>query len=233
MRRKRPQAGQNGCVEQPTSLGEAGVALLPLPAHAQGEKIMQYPLTLSFKLIALAPQISVTDANGQLVYYVRQKLFKLKESVSVFADTQQTQTLYTINADRIIDFSARYNFADRQGIGVGAVKRRGMRSLWSSHYDIFDSDMSVMTIKEENPWVKVIDALVGEIPVVGMFTGYMFHPAYLVSRADGTLVMRLQKEPAFFESKFIVEQKTPLNEAEEQRVLLSLLMMVLLERSRG
>lgn len=194
---------------------------------------MQYPLTLSFKLIALAPQISVTDANGQLVYYVRQKLFKLKESVSVFADTQQTQTLYTINADRIIDFSARYNFADRQGIGVGAVKRRGMRSLWSSHYDIFDSDMSVMTIKEENPWVKVIDALVGEIPVVGMFTGYMFHPAYLVSRADGTLVMRLQKEPAFFESKFIVEQKTPLNEAEEQRVLLSLLMMVLLERSRG
>ncbi len=194
---------------------------------------MQYPLTLSFKLIALAPQISVTDANGQLVYYVRQKLFKLKESVSVFADTQQTQTLYTINADRIIDFSARYNFADRQGIGVGAVKRRGMRSLWSSHYDIFDGDMSVMTIKEENPWVKVIDALVGEIPVVGMFTGYMFHPAYLVSRPDGTLVMRLQKEPAFFESKFIVEQKTPLNEAEEQRVLLSLLMMVLLERSRG
>jgi hypothetical protein len=233
MRRKRPQAGQNGCVEQPTSLGEAGVALLLLPAHEQGEKIMQYPLTLSFKLIALAPQISVTDANGQLVYYVRQKLFKLKESVSVFADTQQTQTLYTINADRIIDFSARYNFADRQGIGVGAVKRRGMRSLWSSHYDIFDGDMSVMTIKEENPWVKVIDALVGEIPVVGMFTGYMFHPAYLVSRPDGTLVMRLQKEPAFFESKFIVEQKTPLNEAEEQRVLLSLLMMVLLERSRG
>jgi hypothetical protein len=194
---------------------------------------MNYPLTLSFKLIALAPQISVTDASGQLVYYVRQKLFKLKESVGVFADTQQTQTLYTINADRIIDFSARYNFADRQGIGMGAVKRRGMRSLWSSHYDIFDGDMTTMTIKEENPWVKVVDGLVGEIPIVGMFTGYLFHPAYLVSRPDGTVVMRLQKEPAFFESKFIIEQKSPLSEAEEQRVLLSLLMMVLLERSRG
>jgi len=194
---------------------------------------MDYPLNLSFKIIALAPQLSVVDAHGNLIYYVRQKLLKIKEAVTVYADTQQTQPLYTINADRILDWSARYNFADMQGNNLGAVKRQGMKSLWKSHYDILDGDTPVMTIQEENPWVKIIDGLVGEIPIVGMFTGYLFHPAYLVSRPDGTVVMRLEKQAAFLEGKFVIESKMPLPEKEEQQVLLSLLMMLLLERSRG
>ena len=41
---------------------------------------MQYPLELSFKIIALAPQIYVKDARGQELLYVRQKLLKLKEA---------------------------------------------------------------------------------------------------------------------------------------------------------
>jgi len=194
---------------------------------------MDYPLDLSFKIIALAPQLSVTDAHGSVVMYVRQKLLKLKEAVTVYADTQQTQPLYTMNADRILDWSARYNFADMQGNNLGAVKRQGMKSLWKSHYDILDGDSVVMTIQEENPWVKVIDGLVGEIPIIGMFTGYLFHPAYLVARTDGTVVMRLEKKPAFLEGKFAIESKLPLPEREEKQALLSLLMMLLLERSRG
>src|SRR5687768_6852693 len=194
---------------------------------------MEYPLDLSFKIIALAPQLSVRDAHGSLVFYVRQKLLKIKEAVTVYADEQQTRPLYTMNADRILDWSARYNFADMQGNNLGAVKRQGMKSLWKSHYDILDGDTPVMTIQEENAWIKLIDGIVGEIPIVGMFTGYLFHPAYLVARLDGTVVMRLEKKPAFLEGKFTIGSKMPLPEKEEQQVLLSLLMMLLLERSRG
>jgi len=194
---------------------------------------MHYPLDLSFKVVALAPQLSVTDANGNLIFYVKQKLFKLKEAVTVFADAQQTQPLYTINADRVLDFSARYNFVDQRGTPLGAVKRHGMKSLWKARYDILDGDAVVMTIKEENPWVKVVDGFISQIPIVGMFSGYFLHPAFLFSRPDGTVVMRLQKKPAFFEGKFAVEKMTPLDETEEIQVLLSLLMMLLLERWRG
>jgi uncharacterized protein YxjI len=192
-----------------------------------------YPLTLSFKIVALAPQFSVTNANGQVIAYVKQKLFKLKEAVNVFGDERQTQPLYTINADRIIDFSARYHFADTQGNALGSVKRHGMKSLWKTHYEIMDGDVTVMSINEENPWIKVFDALFTEIPVIGMFSGYVFHPVYLVTRQDGAVVMRLEKQPAFFEGKFKVEKKATLGETEEQRVLLSLIMMLLLERTRG
>jgi uncharacterized protein YxjI len=194
---------------------------------------MQYPLHLSFKILSFASQMSVRDANDHLVFYVKQKLFKLKEAITVFADEAQTQPLYTMNADRILDISARYNFADMAGNHLGAVKRQGMRSLWKAHYDILDHDTPIMTINEEKGWVKVVDALVGEVPILGMFTGYMFHPAYLVTRLDGTVVMRLEKKPAFLEGKFDIESKMPLEPREEQMVLLSLLMMVILERGRG
>ncbi len=194
---------------------------------------MQYPLGLKFKIMALAPQISVTDASGQQVLYVKQKLFKLKEAVTVFADAAQTRPLYTINADRIIDFSAQYHFTDTAGMPLGSVKRDGMKSLWRSRYSVLNGSSPNLVIREENPWIKVIDGLVGQIPLVGMFSGYLLHPAYLVSRADSTGVMRLVKEPAFFEGKFRIEKLAELSSAEETRILLSLLMMVLLERSRG
>ena len=194
---------------------------------------MNYPLQLSFKILALARQLSVTDAGGNLVYYVKQKAFKLKEAVTVFADAAQTQPVYSINANKMLDFSARYTFTDQQGRVLGSVKRQGMKSLWKAHYDVLDGETPVMTIKEESPWTKVLDSLVGEIPILGMFTGYLFHPAYLVTRQNGVVVLRLEKQPAFFEGKFIVQKHAEMERAEEERAILSLLMMILLERHRG
>ena len=194
---------------------------------------MQYPLQLTFKFWALAPQISVNDAQGNLTFYVKQKLFKLKEAITIFADAEQTRPLYYIKADRIIDFSARYDFTDSNGTYIGAVKRRGLKSLWRARYDIFDGDTNTLNIQEKNPWVKIADALFAEIPVLGIFTGYVFNPVYLVSRADGTVVMRLEKIPSFLSRKFIIKPVDQFSDRQEQQILLSLIMMLLLERNRG
>ncbi|AFY45428.1 hypothetical protein [Nostoc sp. PCC 7107] len=194
---------------------------------------MQYPLELTFKFWALAPQISIVNAEGNLVFYVKQKLFKLKEAITIFANAEQTNPIYYIKADRIIDFSARYEFADTNGTYIGAVKRRGLKSLWRARYDIFDGDSTYLTIQEKNPWVKVADALFAEIPILGMFTGYVFNPVYLVSRADGTVVMRLEKIPTFLSRKFTIKAVDQMSDREEQQILLSLIMMLLLEKNRG
>lgn len=195
---------------------------------------MNYPITLTFKILALASQIYVTDASNQTLGYVKQKLLKLKEDINVFADENQTQILFNIKADRVLDFSARYNFTDSSGRFLGSIKRQGMRSLWKSHYQISDAnDQIVLDIHEESAWVKVIDALIGEIPIVGIFTGYLFNPAYIVSRPDQTAVARLQKQPAFLEGKFQLNALTQLAQSEEPIVLLGVLTMTLLERARG
>lgn len=194
---------------------------------------MQFPLTLSFKKIALAPQISVTDANGQMLFYVKQKLFKFKEAVTVFEDKSQTRPLYSIKADRIIDWSARYYFKDQLGNELGSVKRHGARSLWKSHYDIYEGDRVVAQIQEENAWTKIWDSLFGEIPIVGLFAGYVFNPVYLITRTDGTVIAKLKKQPAFLESKFTIEEVVDVSESSDIRTVLSIVMMTLLERARG
>jgi hypothetical protein len=192
-----------------------------------------YPLQLSFKLIAIAPQISVTDAGGRLLLYVKQKAFKLKEKVTVFADEAQTRPLYSIGADRIIDFSAQYDITTAAGGQIGAVKRRGVRSIWRAHYDVLRGGASALSIREANPWIKVLDHFAGELPVIGMLTGYLFNPAYVVTRPDGTVVLRVQKRPALWEGRFEVTKQAELSSQEEELALISVVMMLLLERTRG
>ncbi len=194
-----------------------------------------YPLKLSFKLLAFAPQVYVKDSTGAQILYVKQKLFKLKEAVNIYSNDSQSQQLYSINADRIIDFSAKYNFTDMQGSNLGAVKRQGMKSLWRATYQIMEDDTEFFTIQEENPWVKIGDAFLSEIPIVGIASAYLLNPAYLIKKS-GTdqVVMKLKKMPSFWGKEFEITKEDPsLQDREEQIILLSILMMVLLERQRG
>ncbi len=207
------------------TIGHPQLGLLPM---------LSFPLDLRFKIIAVAPQIWVRDSTGSLICYVRQKAFKLKEAVTIFGDEAQTRPLYKIAADRIIDLSATYHITDDAGRPIGAIQRQGMRSIWRAHYDIQRGGQLAFAIREENPWIKLIDGFVGEIPIVGMFSGYMFHPAYRISRGEGgEPVVRVVKKPALWEGRYEVERLGALSEDEERLVLLGTIMMLLLERTRG
>ena len=198
--------------------------------------MLKFPLELRFRNFALTRQIVVTDASGGEICFVKQKAFRLKESVALFRDSSQQTPLGSIEADRVIDWSARYTFTDTSGRPFGAVGRRGMRSLLRAHYDIFSDSTSnavSMTIQEESVMVRILDSFISQIPVLGMFSGYFLHPTYAVKRANGTLVARLRKRAAFLEGRFTLEREGELSGEEELEVMLSCLMMTLLERSRG
>ena len=194
---------------------------------------MNFPIRMTFKILALAPQISVTDATGRMVLYVRQKAFKLSESVTIFADAEQTRRIATIEADRVIDWSASYAIHDADGRLLGTVKRRGGRSLWRAHYEIESPDGSSMLVREANPWVKVVDGIFGEIPVIGLLAGYAFHPAYRLLDATGSELFRTTKQPALFEGVYEMQQFVSAAEDRERLAVLAMLMVVLLERARG
>jgi hypothetical protein len=165
---------------------------------------------------------------------VRQKLFKFVDEVDVYSDASRTRLLYKIKANQWIDFSATYTFSDSQGQELGRIARKGWASLWRSRYELFDErQQQDLLIREENPWAKVADALFGEIPLLGMFTGYVFNPSYLVSRPDGRAVLRLQKMPSLIGRRFQLQQLDSFEPGEETRSVLGLMMMILLERRRG
>lgn len=194
---------------------------------------MEYPLSVNFKLFTFATQIPVTDSTGLPVCYVRQAPLKLKESVQIFSDQDQSRLLCKIDADRVLDISANYAFAGPSGEKIGRLARHGMASLWRTNYEIFYGDAPVYQIREEDPWIKVFDGLMNMVPLLGIFSGYVFHPAYTVKTSDGRLVMRVQKKAAFLEGRFEITKHEELSQAEETHILYSLMMLLLLERNRG
>jgi hypothetical protein len=196
---------------------------------------LQYPLTLSFKILALASQATVTDPNGRTVLYTKQRLLKFKEHVEIWTDKSQGTRLAEIKANKVIDWSARYFFTDAQGAQIGSVGRRGWRSIWKAHYEVFNpgDNTTDFSINEENAWIKLADSIVGDIPILGMFSGYFLHPSYLASRSNGAPAMRMTKQPAFWEGRFQIEKSADLTPREELNLFLSFLMLILLERKRG
>ena len=195
---------------------------------------MQFPLNFTFKITTISNDFRVNDATGAEVAFVRQKLFKLKEQVQVFNDESRSQLNFTVKANKWLDFSASYVFYDNQERELGRIVRRGWKSLWKSSYDIYDENQKQdFSVNEENPLIKVFDGLFGDIPILGMFTGYFFNPTYLVTRPDGTAIARLSKEKSFFGRRFSVDKLAEFESGEENRLLLGLMMMILLERQRG
>jgi len=203
--------------------------------------VFSYPLKLSFKLIALAPRITVTDANDREIMFVSQKIFKLKEDIRIYRDQSKEREIFTIKAEKILDFDTRYNFYTvEKEKHLGSVKAKGWRSIWRATYLIDDSNQDThMFIKEDNPWVKVGDALLNEIPIVNFFTGYMLHPSFTAYRSPGIEdtsdpVMQLTKEAAFFEGVFRVDLLDQhMTQFEEISALLSFMLMVQFMRRRG
>ncbi len=194
--------------------------------------MQNYPLECNFKLLAFAPQVRILDSAQRLILYVRQKALALKEDVKVFADEKQTQQLFQVKADRIIDFSARYTITTVDGQPFGGLKRQGAKSLWKATYEIHDpGGNQIGLIQEEEPWLKVADAILSEIPIVGFLTIWI-NPAYKVS-LRGQEVLYLKKQPSLVERKFRIEQRGPMSDTEEALLLNCVIMLMLMERSRG
>jgi hypothetical protein len=195
---------------------------------------MRFPVRIQSSILSLPATLGVTDADGRNIGYVRQEMLRLVESVTVFADSSQKEVLYRINADRMLDFSAVYHMTKADGTALGAVKRHGMRSLFRAHYEIAVGNDIVLEVHEDSPWVSFADNLIGEIPFVGFLTGYFLNPTYTVSRhGGGPAVLSLKKRRSIFETEFTIDQIGDLSGSEQEVAMVALMMIILLERSRG
>ena len=195
---------------------------------------MNYPVELNFKKIALAQQATLTDAGGNSIAYARQKMFKLKEELEVFEDKTKSKRVCTIKANKVLDFSAAYNFFTENEQSFGSIQRKGLYSIWKATYLLNEASGSqYATIKEEKPFAKVVDTLLGGLPFVGLVCNYIFNPSYILTLGDGTELFRLTKAPSFWGALFKIDKLTDVTPDNETRCMMSLLMVVFLEKSRG
>lgn len=195
---------------------------------------IHFPVTFEFNISTLANDFTARDSSGKTIAYVRQKMFKLKEDISVYNDDTKSRLNYKIKADKWLDFSTAYSFFNTEDREFGKVVRKGWKSMWNAHYEIINQHQKQQyVINEENPWIKVLDSVLGEIPILNFFTGYLFNPTYLVKNTQGKTVVKLTKLKSFFGKNFEVTKVGELDNDDDDRVMLALMMFVLLERRRG
>lgn len=193
-----------------------------------------YPINFIFNISTLSNDFTATNSQGKTIAYVKQKMFKLKEDITVYSNENKTQVNYKINADRWIDFSAAYSIKNSSDAEIGKIARKGWKSIWKAEYEIINKHQKLKYhIKEDNAWIKVLDGLLGQIPVLNFFTGYFFNPSYSVIDLQNKPILRMKKEASFFGRKFQVTKLVSTDIEDDESILLSLMMMVLLERRKG
>lgn len=113
---------------------------------------------LKKQAVALTGIFRIYDESNNLVAYSKQKQFKLKEDIRVYADEQQSQEILMIKARSVMDFSAAYDVVDSttQSI-IGTLRRKGMRSMVRDTWEVLSPSGQVLgTIMEDNATKAVL-----------------------------------------------------------------------------
>lgn len=94
----------------------------------------------------------IFDPQGQLLMYSQMKAFKLKENIRLFSGEDMREELLAIHARTVLDISATYDVTDSTtGQKVGALRRKGMRSLLRDEWLLLDTtDREVGHIREDS-----------------------------------------------------------------------------------
>jgi uncharacterized protein YxjI len=107
--------------------------------------IFQHPTyLLKRQAIALTGKFRFYDPMGNLVMFSEQKMFRLREDIRVYGDESKTREVLSIKARQIIDFSAAYDVVDAEmNQKVGALRRKGWRSLLRDEWEVLDENDNV------------------------------------------------------------------------------------------
>jgi len=92
-----------------------------------------------FKLFGGA--FHVYDESGNLLFYSKQKAFKLREDFRVYSGERQAEELLTIKTLQILDIGATYNVQDTTtGEAIGAIRRKGLKSMVKDEWIFLSND---------------------------------------------------------------------------------------------
>jgi uncharacterized protein YxjI len=117
--------------------------------------------TLKRQVFALTGKLRFYNPQDQVVIYVEQKMFRLREDIRVYGDESKSQEILLIQARSIIDFNTAYDVVDTaSGQKVGTLRRRGWRSMTRDEWEVLDvNDQVVGMLFEDSVWMALLRRL--------------------------------------------------------------------------
>ena len=117
---------------------------------------------LKRQVLALTGKLRFYNPADDLVLFVHQKMFRLREDIRVYTDEQKTQEVLLIKAKNIIDWAASYDVTDSAtGQKIGVLRRKGWKSMLRDEWEVLDSnDQFIGRLFEDSAWQAVLRRLV-------------------------------------------------------------------------
>ncbi|NOR47107.1 MAG: hypothetical protein GQ533_03545 [Methanosarcinaceae archaeon] len=99
----------------------------------------------------------IYDPDGNVAFYSKMKAFKLKEDIRIYTGEDMQEEVLTIKARSILDFSAAYDVVDpTTNEKVGALKRKGLKSILKDEWIFMDADdREIGLIKEDSTFLAL------------------------------------------------------------------------------
>ena len=99
----------------------------------------------------------VYGPNGEVILYSKQKAFKLKEDIRMYTGEDMQTEVLCIQACSILDFSSAYDVVDATtGEKVGALKRKGLKSILKDEWIIMDAQGNDIGLIQEDSTVLAL-----------------------------------------------------------------------------
>jgi len=177
------------------------------------------------KVLTVGNKYWIEDPNGNLLAYTKQKLFKLKEDIRIYADESMSFELFHIKQEQIFDVWGTFAVIDTAtNMKIGYVKRSLMSEIARDAWEFYDTN--------NQPIGKVYEKSLGEALVRKFIPGGGLVPETMVLEVGGQQVAEVRQQFKIIGDIWDMDcSRVP--PTLDRRVLLScLILMGCIERDR-
>ncbi|MCR9140635.1 MAG: hypothetical protein NXI24_00070 [bacterium] len=98
------------------------------------------------------------ESRSRILFFVKQKAFKLKEELTVYSDETMSREVLKIKARSVLDFGATYDVTEvASGEQVGALRRKALRSMFRDSWEILGpDDRAIGTVAEDSMFMALL-----------------------------------------------------------------------------
>ena len=167
----------------------------------------------------------VKDEQGNTVMYSKQKAFKLREDMTVWADEDQSRELLKIKTPQIMDFGATYFVTDTAAGGeeVGALARKWGKSMVRDTWYLLGPDQQQVGLLQEK---SLAGALLSRfIKIVPQ--------KYVIQTMDGALVVSIKQHFNPFVLKYTMTIDDPMPPIDRRLLIAMGILLCAIEGREG
>lgn len=161
----------------------------------------------------------VYDEEKNPIMYSEMKAFRLREDFRIYDGVEKNNELLVIKTPQIIDFSATYFVFDPlTQERVGALKRKGLKSLFKDEWKIFANEQEIATLTETSWLAAIVSRMLPIIP-----------QSYIIKDGEDNVVATIKQHFNPFILKYTMDIKPEYSSVDSRLLLAAGIMIIGIE----